>query len=117
MLNRPACTVAANVTRWATAHAATPLRDWAMRKIAWNPFTVLDERSLKSPEELDFGRYAGWATGLVRKPAGDTKTAIRVVGLLRLESERKYLVALASAANSTVREAAAQALERLKGWK
>src|SRR5262249_15905935 len=81
----------------------------------------LGERSVKSPDELDYGRYAEWATGMVRKPAGkpaeELATAVRVVGLLKLESERKYLTELASDANSGLREAVAQALGRLKGEK
>jgi hypothetical protein len=82
----------------------------------------LGERSATKPiEELDYARYAGWATGLVRKPAGkpaeEVATAVRVVGLLRLESERKHLAELASDPDRRVREAATQALERLKGGK
>jgi hypothetical protein len=78
----------------------------------------LGERSVKSPDELDYGRYVAWATGLVRKPAGkpaeEVATAVRVVGLLKLESEREPLASLASEQNSNVRKAATQALGRLK---
>src|SRR5262249_5956845 len=81
----------------------------------------LSERYARPVDEIDYARYAAWATGIVRKPAGnpdeEVMTAIRVVGLLRLESEREYLTALAAHPNSNVREAATQALGRLKSGK
>src|SRR5262249_36624571 len=62
-----------------------------------------------------------WATRLVRKPfeqqADDVRTAVRLVGLLKLESERGYLADLAADRDRAVRTAVAQALGRLGGEK
>ena len=44
---------------------------------------------------IDLNRYVPWATRLVRKPFGesadDVRSAVRLIGLLKLESEREYL--------------------------
>lgn len=64
---------------------------------------------------LDYTRFAAWATGVIRKPEGnsadDLRTAIRLVAHLRLESERKILTELTKHENSYVRRAAGDALD------
>jgi RNA polymerase sigma factor (sigma-70 family) len=70
---------------------------------------------------IDLARYIPWATRNVRNPFGksadDVRTAVRLVGLLKLESERDYLADLASDRNGDVRRAVAQAVGRLGGAK
>lgn len=71
----------------------------------------------KPPAHFDFARFGGWASRVVRAPADrradDVITAARLVGLLRLASEREALTTLARHADSSVREAARAALDRL----
>jgi RNA polymerase sigma factor (sigma-70 family) len=68
---------------------------------------------------IDLNRYIPWARRQVRnpfeKPADDVRTAVRLVGLLRLESEREYLADLASDRDRDVRGAVAAAVGRLGG--
>jgi hypothetical protein len=75
----------------------------------------------KSLYTIDLTRYVPWASRLIRKPAGepvdDVFTAVRLVGLLKLESERKALEELARFKDWRVREAVAQVLGRLGGEK
>jgi RNA polymerase sigma factor (sigma-70 family) len=70
---------------------------------------------------IDLTRYTPWATRHVRNPFGksadDVRTAVRLVGLLKLESEREYLADLASDRDRQVRTAVAQAVGRLGGAK
>jgi len=70
---------------------------------------------------FDLRRYIPWATRNVRNPFGksadDVRTAVRLVGLLKLESERDYLADLASDRDRDVRTAVAQAVGRLGGAK
>jgi RNA polymerase sigma factor (sigma-70 family) len=81
----------------------------------------LGEPFALSPLAIDLSRYVPWATRLVRepfdKPADDVRTAVRLVGLLKLESEREYLADLANDRNGNVRIAVAQAVGRLGGEK
>ncbi|HJZ58573.1 MAG TPA: sigma-70 family RNA polymerase sigma factor [Gemmataceae bacterium] len=81
----------------------------------------LGEPFAKSPLAIDMTRYAPWATRLVRKPFGesadDVRAAVRLVGLLRLESEREHLGELASDRDRDVRIAVAGAVGRLGGEK
>jgi hypothetical protein len=75
----------------------------------------------KPPLAIDLTRYAPWATRIVRNPFGksadEVRTAVRLVGLLRLESEREYLADLAGDRDRRVRTAVAQAVGRLGGAK
>jgi hypothetical protein len=70
---------------------------------------------------IDLTRYTPWATRHVRNPfdksADEVRTAARLVGLLKLESEREYLADLASDRDRQVRTAVAQAVGRLGGAK
>src|SRR5262249_26790301 len=66
-------------------------------------------------------RFTSWATRLVRmpfeQPTDDVRTAVRLVGFLKLESEREYLTDLASDRDRSVRIAVAVAVGRLGGEK
>jgi hypothetical protein len=79
----------------------------------------LGEPFAKSPLSIDLARYVPWATRLVRKPFGesadDVRAAVRLVGLLRLESERVHLADLANDRDRDVRTAVVRALGRLGG--
>jgi hypothetical protein len=81
----------------------------------------LGEPYARSPFEIDLTRYTPWATRLVRKPlkqsTDDVRTAVRLVGLLKLEAERERLADLATDPNRRVREAVAVAIGRLGGEK
>lgn len=69
---------------------------------------------------LDLNRYVPWAAQLVRKPtdrADDVRTAVRLVGLLKLESERDALAQLGSHGDRNVRVAVGEAVGRLGGEK
>jgi hypothetical protein len=81
----------------------------------------LGEPFAKSPLAINLTRYAPWATRLVREPFGksadDVRAAVRLVGLLRLESEREHLADLASDRDRDVRTAVAGAVGRLGGEK
>jgi hypothetical protein len=81
----------------------------------------LGEPFAKSPLAIDLTRYVPWATRLVRKPFGesadDVRAAVRLIGLLRLESEREYLTDLAADRDRGVRTAVARAVGRLGGEK
>jgi hypothetical protein len=81
----------------------------------------LGEPFAKSPLAIDLARFAPWATRLVRKPferpTDDVRTAVRLVGLLKLESEREYLADLATDRDRRVRTAVAAAVGRLGGEK
>ena len=110
-------------------------QEFLVYKLEWEPATHVEARQkldamvrnelgpkpVKPPLEIDYARYAPWATRLVRKPfdcpSEDVATAIRVVSLLKLESEREYLADLASDRDWYVREAVAQAMGRLGGEK
>ncbi|MGH7136316.1 MAG: HEAT repeat domain-containing protein [Pirellulales bacterium] len=54
---------------------------------------------------------------LFDKSVDEVRTAVRLVGLLKLESAREYLVDLASDRDRRVRTAVAQAVGRLGGAK
>jgi hypothetical protein len=73
----------------------------------------------KSQYTIDLKRFVPWARRLVRKPFGksaeDVRAAVRLVGLLRLESERKYLADLANDRDGDVRIAVTVAVGRLGG--
>jgi RNA polymerase sigma factor (sigma-70 family) len=81
----------------------------------------LGEPFAKSPLAVDLTRYAPWARRLVRAPFGesadDVRAAVRLVGLLRLETEREHLADLASDRDRGVRTAVAGAVGRLGGEK
>jgi RNA polymerase sigma factor (sigma-70 family) len=81
----------------------------------------LGEPFARPPLAIDLARYIRWATRQVRNPfdksADAVRTAVRLVGLLKLESEREYLADLASDRDRRVREAVAQAVGRLGGAK
>jgi hypothetical protein len=81
----------------------------------------LGEPFAKSLYAIDLKRFVPWATRLVRKPFGksadDVRAAVRLVGLLRLESEREYLADLASDRDGDVRIAVTVAVGRLGGEK
>ncbi|MBN9118514.1 MAG: sigma-70 family RNA polymerase sigma factor [Planctomycetes bacterium] len=70
---------------------------------------------------IDLNRYVPWAAELVRRPGDgqpdDVRTAVRLVGLLKLESEREALARLAGHRDRNVRVAVAQAVGRLGGEK
>jgi hypothetical protein len=80
----------------------------------------LGEPFAKSPYSIDLTRYAPWASQLVRSPfdeqADDVRTAVRLVGLLKRESERESLADPANDRDRGVRTAVA-ALGRLGGKK
>jgi hypothetical protein len=69
------------------------------------------------PSRLDFARFGGWASRVVRapdnRPAEDVAAAARLVGLLRLGSEREPLTRLSTHPDPSVRDAARQAVGRL----
>lgn len=71
----------------------------------------------KPVDAFAYGRFGGWASRVVRapasRPADDVATAARLVGLVRLASERDPLTALTSDDNPGIREAAREALRRL----
>jgi RNA polymerase sigma factor (sigma-70 family) len=81
----------------------------------------LGEPFARPPLAIDLTRYAPWATRQVRNPFGksadDVRTAVRLVGLLKLESEREHLADLANDRDRRVRTAVAQAVGRLGGAK
>jgi hypothetical protein len=81
----------------------------------------LGEPFAKSFLAIDLARYTPWATRLIRNPfdkqTDDVRTAVRLVGLLKLESEREYLADLASDRNRDVRTAVVAAVGRLGGEK
>jgi hypothetical protein len=81
----------------------------------------LGEPFAKPPLAIALTRYTAWATRQVRNPFGksadEVRTAVRLVGLLKLESERAYLADLASDRDRQVRTAVAQAVGRLGGAK
>ena len=81
----------------------------------------LGEPFAKSPLDIDLARYSPWATRLVRRPfeqsTDDVRAAVRLVGLLKLESEREYLSDLAADRDRGVRTAVAVAVGRLGGEK
>src|SRR5262249_53826422 len=81
----------------------------------------LGEPFAKSLLAIDLTRYVPWATRMVRKPFGesadDVRAAVRLVGLLRLESAREDLADLASDRDRDVRTAVASAMGRLGGEK
>jgi hypothetical protein len=70
---------------------------------------------------INLTRFTPWATRQVRQPfdksADEVRTAVRLVGLLKLELEREYLADLASDRDRQVRTAVAQAVGRLGGAK
>lgn len=81
----------------------------------------LGEPFAKSPFAIDLSRFTAWATRLVRKPfeqpTDDVRTAVRLVGWLKLESEREHLADLATDRERRVRVAVAVAIGRLGGEK
>jgi RNA polymerase sigma factor (sigma-70 family) len=81
----------------------------------------LNEPFAKPLLAIDLNRYVPWARRLVREPFGksadDVRTAVRLVGLLRLESEREYLADLANDRDGNVRIAVVGAVGRLGGEK
>jgi hypothetical protein len=81
----------------------------------------LGEPFARPPLTIDLTRFAPRATRLVRRPFGestdDVRTAIRLIGLLRLESERAHLADLANDRDRSVRLAVAAAVGRLGGDK
>jgi RNA polymerase sigma factor (sigma-70 family) len=83
--------------------------------------TELGEQSAKPLLDIDLARFVPWATRYVRNPFGeptdDVRTAVRLVGLLKLESERGYLADLATDRDRDVRVAVAEAVGRLGGEK
>jgi uncharacterized protein (TIGR03067 family) len=81
----------------------------------------LGEPFAKPLLDIDLNRFAPWAKRMVREPVGeqadDVRAAVRLVGLLRLESERAYLADLATDRDRDVRVAVARAVGRLGGEK
>lgn len=81
----------------------------------------LGEPFAKPPLTIDLARFTPWATRLVRnpfeQPTDDVRTAVRLAGWLKLESEREYLADLATDRERRVRVAVAVAIGRLGGEK
>src|SRR5262249_47328291 len=94
---------------------------WARVELDALVAAELGAPSAKSPLAIDLARFVPWATRLVRRPFGestdDVGSAVRLVGLLRLESEREHLADLASDRDRDVRTAVARAVGRLGGEK
>ncbi len=71
----------------------------------------------KPLDHFDYARFGGWAKGVVRaaaaRPPDDLAAAARLLGLLRLASEREALAVLTRHTEPSVRDAAREALARL----